>query len=172
MSDSTVHNLMPGTEGIKFSATLPEGTIPYASVDVTSKRALRVTRAKGDSFTLSFEVRRSTAGKVVAYLYNSSSNAKKDSYVDGSLNYHGTSDGYVQYDAGPEWRWVAITWEYLEDSGQPMDYVIPARLLRAYTAAGTTVEVRNLMMVRGTTPAAWAPADGENIAGGGCVHER
>lgn len=28
------------------------------------------------------------------------------------------------------------------------------------------------MANRGTTPAAWAPAEGESLAGGGCVHER
>ena len=28
------------------------------------------------------------------------------------------------------------------------------------------------MAVRGTTPAAWAPAEGEELAGGGCSHER
>ena len=29
-----------------------------------------------------------------------------------------------------------------------------------------------LMLVEGNTPAAWAPAEGETIAGGGCSHER
>lgn len=29
-----------------------------------------------------------------------------------------------------------------------------------------------LMLVEGDTPAAWAPAEGESLAGGGCVHER
>lgn len=28
------------------------------------------------------------------------------------------------------------------------------------------------MLVEGTTPAAWAPAEGEGLAGGGCVRER
>lgn len=31
---------------------------------------------------------------------------------------------------------------------------------------------RDVMLVEGTTPAAWAPAEGEELAGGGCSHER
>lgn len=38
---------------------------------------------------------------------------------------------------------------------------------------GATVDMRvRLMLVEGDTPAAWAPAEGEGLAGGGCVHER
>lgn len=38
---------------------------------------------------------------------------------------------------------------------------------------GVTVDYRmRFMLVEGTTPAAWAPAEGETMAGGGCVHER
>lgn len=168
MSDSeTMYNLIPDTEGLALSATVTEGTRHYEEVVLTDNGAVRATRSKGDSFTLSFEVRRSSAGMVCAYLYNSSGNTRKNAYVDGSLQYSGSFDGYVKYDAGPEWRWVAITWVYIEDPKQPIDYVIPARLLKENTAAGTTVEVRNLMMVRGTEPVAWAPAEGEEIAGGG-----
>lgn len=158
---------MPDTEGLALSATLPEGTSQYVTVNVTDKRALRATRVKGDSFTLSFEVRRSSAGMVCAYLYNPSGNTKKDTYVDGALQYSGSADGYVHYDAGPEWRWVAITWVYTEDPKQPIDYVIPARLLRANTAAGTTVEVRNLMMVRGSTPRRLGARRGRGAGRGG-----
>ena len=169
MSDSTIHNLLTGTEGLTLSATLPEDTSQYVSV---AQSTLSATRAKGDSFTLSFEVRMSAAGEVSAYLYNRLGNVSKDVYVDGSLENSGVVDGHAHYDAGPEWRCVAISWEYLGDSGQPVEYVIPARLFRANTAAGTTVEVRNLMMVRGTTPAAWSPAEGETLSGGGCSDER
>lgn len=35
-----------------------------------------------------------------------------------------------------------------------------------------TVHVALLMCVRGTEPAAWAPAEGEGLAGGWCAHER
>lgn len=41
-----------------------------------------------------------------------------------------------------------------EDNGKAVDYRV------------------RLMLVEGTTPAAWAPAEGEGLAGGGCVHER
>lgn len=38
---------------------------------------------------------------------------------------------------------------------------------------GATVDLRvRWMLVEGDTPAAWAPAEGEQLAGGGCSHER
>lgn len=38
---------------------------------------------------------------------------------------------------------------------------------------GATVDVRvRYMLVEGTTPAVWAPAEGEELAGGGCSNER
>ena len=40
-------------------------------------------------------------------------------------------------------------------------------------AKGATVDYRmRFMLVAGDTPAAWAPAEGETLAGGGCSHER
>ena len=46
------------------------------------------------------------------------------------------------------------------------------RMLNA-GAKGATVDYRmRLMLVEGTTPAAWAPAEGEELADGRCVHER
>lgn len=40
-------------------------------------------------------------------------------------------------------------------------------------AMGATVDYRmRIMLVAGDTPAAWAPAYGETLAGGGCSHER
>lgn len=41
-----------------------------------------------------------------------------------------------------------------------------------YVAASWKDGNRRPMLVEGTTPAAWAPAEGETLAGGGCVHER
>jgi hypothetical protein len=41
-----------------------------------------------------------------------------------------------------------------------------------YVAASWADGNRRPMVVEGTTPAAWAPADGETLAGGGCSHER
>lgn len=38
---------------------------------------------------------------------------------------------------------------------------------------GATVDYRmRFMLVEGDTPAAWAPAEGEELVGGGCSHER
>lgn len=41
-----------------------------------------------------------------------------------------------------------------------------------YVAASWVNGNRRPMVVEGSTPAAWAPAEGEMLAGGGCVHER
>lgn len=41
-----------------------------------------------------------------------------------------------------------------------------------YVVASWSDGQRRPMLVEGTTPAAWAPAEGEELAGGGCSHER
>ena len=164
MSDSTVYNLLRGTTGKAYSATLPEN----ATYKGTAEFVLDAPHAKGDAFTLSFDVRLSAPGQLAAYLYNPDGNTKKSVYVDGTYVRDGV-DGYVWYEAGPEWRHVAITWEYKEVPVKLVDRIIPARMFGANTAVGTTVEVRNLMLVEGTEPAAWAPADGESLAGGGAL---
>jgi hypothetical protein len=41
-----------------------------------------------------------------------------------------------------------------------------------YVVASWADGNRRPMLVEGTEPAAWAPADGETLAGGGCSHER
>lgn len=38
--------------------------------------------------------------------------------------------------------------------------------------AGTTIDVAQPAIFLGTTPRAWAPAEGESLPGGGCAHER
>ena len=164
MSDSTVYNLLRGTTGKAYSATLPEN----ATYKGTAEFVLDAPHAKGDAFTLSFDVRLSAPGQLAAYLYNPDGNTNKSVYVDGTYVRDGV-DGYVWYEAGPEWRHVAITWEYKEAPVKLVDRIIPARMFGANTAVGTTVEVRNLMLVEGTEPAAWAPADGESLAGGGAL---
>lgn len=40
------------------------------------------------------------------------------------------------------------------------------------TGVKRRARLRGVMLVEGDTPAAWAPAEGETLAGGGCVHER
>lgn len=39
------------------------------------------------------------------------------------------------------------------------------------TGIKRSMSFRDVMLVEGTEPAAWAPAEGETLAGGGCVHE-
>lgn len=40
------------------------------------------------------------------------------------------------------------------------------------TGVTRRARLRDVMLVEGTEPSAWAPAEGETLAGGGCVHER
>lgn len=168
MSDSTTYNLLRGTTGKVYSATLPSNATYKNLIEFV----LDAPHAKGDAFTLSFDVRLSAQGLLYAYLYNPKGNTHKNVYVNGTLMNGGSVDGWAKYEAGPEWRHVAIAWEYAEVPVQPVDRIIIARMFGSETAVGTTVEVRNPMLVEGTTPAAWAPAEGEELAGGGCVHER
>lgn len=164
MSDSTTYNLLRGTTGKVYSATLPSNAIYKNIVEFV----LDAPHASGDAFTLSFDVRLSAPGLLYAYLYNPKGNTHKTVSINGTFMYgRSIDDGCAKYEAGPEWRHVAITWEYVEAPVQPVDRIIIARMFGSETAVGTTVEVRNVMLVRGDTPRAWAPAEGEELAGGG-----
>ena len=165
MSSETVYNLLSGTTGKVYGATMPSNA-PYSEID---EFVLNAPHASGDAFTLSFDVRLSAQGFLSAYLYNPNGNTHKSVYVNGTLTHDRSIDGWTNYEAGPEWRHVAITWEYEEVPVQPVDRIIAARMFGTNTAAGTTVEVRNPMLVEGTEPAAWAPAEGEELAGGGAL---
>ena len=61
------------------------------------------------------------------------------------------------------------TWTYDEDAGRAPKNIV-ARLMGV--ANGVTVSIAGVMLVAGDTPAAWAPAEGETLAGGGCSRER
>lgn len=61
---------------------------------------------------------------------------------------------------------------------QPFEgHADPSRLILFNTPPNGTgvtrrARLRDVMFVEGTTPAAWAPAEGESLAGGGCSDER
>lgn len=71
-------------------------------------------------------------------------------------------------DISTEWTHISAT---LTPSGTASDARV-AFLALSSDGSPASLYVRNLMLVEGTTPAAWAPASGETLVGGGCVHER
>ena len=75
----------------------------------------------------------------------------------------GSAIGYLLYGQNS-----SLTFTFPDDESMPYLHVWGPRLVE-----GATVDFRvRLMLVEGATPAAWAPAEGEEIAGGGGVHER
>ena len=75
----------------------------------------------------------------------------------------GSAIGYLSYVQNS-----SVTFTFPDDELMPYLHVWGPRIVK-----GTTVDFRvRLMLVEGTTPAASAPAEGEEIAGGGCSHER
>lgn len=56
---------------------------------------------------------------------------------------------------------------------KPDDFKKAVLMVQAGSISGKgTIKVSRPMLVEGTEPAAWAPAEGETLAGGGCAHER
>lgn len=185
MSDSTVHNLLKGTgdgtwanyAGTKESATafgtkvvscVRNGSESYQSMNDTTVSGL-VPR-KGDSVTLTFWCRASAECAIYSYLYSDSGsgdgwNARKHA-DDGTTS----DDGWVTTKVGTDWTYARHTWTYDEDAGRAPKSI--AVRLMGGVPNGVKVSVAGVMLVEGDTPAAWAPADGETLAGGGCVHER
>lgn len=72
------------------------------------------------------------------------------------------SDGSCTRPNGYEWY----------NAGSKVVRTLTAPENAAYVAASWVDGNTRPMLVEGTTPAAWAPAEGEELAGGGCVHER
>ena len=56
---------------------------------------------------------------------------------------------------------------------KPDDFKKAVLMVQAAGLSGKgTIKVARPMLVEGSTPVAWAPAEGETLAGGGCSHER
>ena len=119
---------------------------------------------KGDSVTLSFWCRASAECAIHSYLYSDSvtvTNARKHA-DDGTTN----ADGRVTTKVGTDWTYARHTWTYDEDAGRAPRSIV-ARLMDDRVPNGVTVSIAGVMLVAGDTPAAWAPAEGETLDGGG-----
>ena len=154
--------------GTKVVSCVRNGSESYQSMNDTTVSGL-VPR-KGDSVTLTFWCRASAECAIYSFLYvdsgtGSGGNARK--HADDGTAY---ADGCVTTKVGTEWTYARHTWTYDEDAGRAPKSIV-ARLMGG-VPNGVKVSVTGVMLVAGDTPAAWAPADGETLAGGGCAHER
>lgn len=162
----------PSWTGWKSDSATAFGTAVVSCVgdgkdDDTGYPRIGLVPRKGGSVTLSFWCKASQECEVVSYLFADMENA-------GSAKKHaedGTNrgDGFVVARVGTEWKHVRHTWTYDEDPWRD-PLILVARLTRV--PVGVTVSIAGVMLVEGDTPAAWAPAEGEELAGGGCSDER
>lgn len=151
MSDEARKNLLKGTEGL--SATFDESWEPVAlepSGDVTF----------GVPYALSFECESDASMRVQA----------RFNYVTADNVYESLSDT-PSFEVAPGLNHVTIRIASFE---RPSDLARTFFMIQAgeVPASGATLVVTRPMLVEGDTPAAWAPAEGEEIAGGGCSRER
>jgi hypothetical protein len=143
--------------GTKVVSCVRNSSKQYQSMNDTTVSGL-VPR-KGDSVTLSFWCMASAECTVVSYLYSDSGtggNAKKHNEAGGTI-----PDGNVTTKVGTEWTYARHTWTYDEDAGRA-PRSIAVRLMGG-VPDGVTVSIAGVMLVEGDTPAAWAPAEGEDI---------
>lgn len=94
--------------------------------------------------------------------------------VKATPNFSGTATGMVSltkgilaarglgFDIPTEWAHISVT---LTPSGTASDAMV-AFLAGSRDGSPASLYVRNLMLVEGSAPAAWAPAEGETLAGG------
>lgn len=145
MSDEAVHNLLKGTEDWQKTFT---GNWEGAFDDVSDPEW-------GACYTLSFECD-STAATSVQARFN---------YRDSGYNFHNLSDTpAIHVPAGTS----SVTLAIHVPAEMPADYAKASLLIQAQMVAtdGAVLVVRRPMLVEGDTPAAWAPAEGEELAGG------
>lgn len=162
MSDSTLHNLLVGSwdlstviwgdkakrSGETFRgaavADLGAGQWGIQFPNSSHRAGARVT--SGAEYVLSFWARADVAGD------------KIHSEVWGSKYILDTT-------LTTEWRLVSMPYGIVKVTRRDVFFW-------GLNANSGTVHVALPMCVRGDTPVAWAPAEGETLAGGGCSHER
>lgn len=167
MSDSTVYNLLAGTmdwsgdwanAGYWYESGTHDGFAVMRRNDEWQGLYKPVALTAGTTYTFS-AMARVPAGKR-AHAYLSSGGTVNDTYLANS-EFAGGQESVVTGDGG----WFEIHLTFTPTTSK----AVKARI----EADGSyAIEVCALMLVEGTTPAAWAPAEGESLAGGGCVHER
>ena len=187
MSDYTVHhNLLKGTADGTWayktsshsidpapafgtavvSFVMPSGIKYYRDID--GRTGIGIIPRKGDSVTLSFWCKASAECKIHSFIYGD--DTASASALKHDENGTKTTDGYVTTNVSTDWTYVRHTWTYDADATKSPSFIV-ARLMND-VPAGTVVSIAGAMLVEGDTPAAWAPAEGETLAGGRCSHER
>lgn len=153
MSDSTVHNLLKGTGETVDSDGY--GVVLYELVEPL---------VVGRKYTVSAYVE-----ELVRTPLPSGVDRPVLTLYDGAYWWSG---GSLSGDV-PGVQTLTFTYKQLFP-----DHVDPStiRLFNTPPNGGTGVKrsgrLRDVMLVEGDTHAAWAPAEGETLAGGGCSHER
>lgn len=168
MSDSTVYNLLKGTmdwsgdwadAGYWRKSGTHDGFVVMRRGDPWKGLYKPVVLAAGTTYTFSAMVR-VPAGKQ-AHAYLSGGGTVNDTYLANSEFAGDVSATTVTGDGG----WFEIRVTFTPTASKAVHARIEAD-------GSYGIEVCALMLAEGATPAAWAPAEGEGLAGGGCVHER
>lgn len=162
--ETQAHNLISGSAtgtgwAVYGDATLQTGDVISVTTSDTSLDDINtiVTTpfqvASGKSYTLTADVKK-------------------------TANFDGSATGMISLSIGI----ISITgielatdWSHVSVELTPSKDASDARvafLAKSSDGSPASLYVRDLMLVEGTTPAAWAPAEGEELAGGGCAHER
>ena len=144
MSDSTVHNLLMGTSGVVHTSA------DYEVVRYQTTEPL----VAGKTYTISAYVEK-----------------LERSPLDGTLNlavYDGASwftPGVLAGDVPGQMHLTFIYKQLFPDHTDPNHLAI-YNTPPIGTGVTRVASIRNVMLVEGDTPAAWAPAEGETLAGG------
>lgn len=162
MSDRTTYNLLRGTQDLsgcsfpidKISVTQDTSLgfavarlTPTTTIDGLIFRTQDVPeseRVNEPIFTLSFMARADVAGDII------------HSEVWGSRY-------FLETTLGTDWKFVTMPYGFVNAK-------LPTVFFNGNTGNSGAVYLALPMAIRGTQPAAWAPAEGEKLAGG-CVHE-
>lgn len=152
MSDSTVHNLLRGTGETVDSNGY--GTVSYELVEPL---------VVGREYTVSAYVE-----ELVRTPLPSGMDRPVLALYDGAGWWSG---GILSGDV-PGVQTLTFTYNQPFPGHADPDQIWLFNTPQNDTGVTRRARFRDVMLVEGDTPAAWAPADGETLAGGGCVHER
>lgn len=165
MSDSTTYNLLTGTATGDASKWKVGAGWSYASItsDAVDGHQCIIHEAPRGWQVMYQPLPSNLAGKLVTlsgYAKITSKNENTEQVIFGANNLNGyyAPDTYIS----DSWTMIGGTFTLSET---PMLSIMTRPLPEGYDAAAT-VAYRELMLVEGTTPAAWAPAEGESLTGG------
>lgn len=174
MSDSTVHNLL--TKAARGEATHTFNGVTFSQesdgwVRVSGTATSNVGWRTACSAAASDPVRLATGTYTLSAVFEGVSAGyirDHNMYTDAQLYSDDATNGYTLVADFRHGRASSVTIT-VDEAHAGLKFQLWGPIIRA----GMTVDMRvRYMLVAGTEPAAWAPADGETLAGGGCSHER